>query len=50
MQKENNKKTKVILVFGGVYSSLGKGVAVSSIAKILKKIYLEQKRCTLCTS
>lgn len=38
MQKENNKKTKVILVFGGVYSSLGKGVAVSSIAKILKNL------------
>lgn len=33
-----NKKAKVILVFGGVYSSLGKGVAVSSIGKILRSL------------
>lgn len=30
-----NKKAKVITVFGGVYSSLGKGISVSSIGKIL---------------
>lgn len=29
------KKTKVIFIFGGVYSSLGKGTIISSIGKIL---------------
>ena len=31
-------KTKVIFIFGGVYSSLGKGIVVSSIAKILTNL------------
>jgi CTP synthase len=31
-------KTKFICVFGGVYSSLGKGVTASSIARILKEL------------
>lgn len=31
-------KTKVIIVFGGVYSSLGKGIVVSSIGKILTNL------------
>ncbi|MCF0227936.1 MAG: CTP synthase, partial [Malacoplasma sp.] len=29
------KKPKVIIMFGGVYSSLGKGIAISSIGRIL---------------
>ena len=32
------EKTKVIFIFGGVYSSLGKGIVVSSIAKILTNL------------
>ena len=32
------EKTKVIFMFGGVYSSLGKGIVVSSIAKILTNL------------
>ncbi|GHU47680.1 hypothetical protein FACS1894218_2610 [Bacilli bacterium] len=31
-------KTKVIVIFGGVYSSLGKGIVASSIARILTEI------------
>jgi CTP synthase len=31
-------KTKVMVVFGGVYSSLGKGIIASSIARILTEI------------
>lgn len=33
--KKPVSKTKIIIMFGGVYSSLGKGVCVSSLAKIL---------------
>ncbi len=29
-------KTRIIVIFGGVYSSLGKGITASSIARILK--------------
>ncbi|MDR2829261.1 MAG: hypothetical protein LBV48_01520, partial [Mycoplasmataceae bacterium] len=29
--------TKYIFVFGGVYSSLGKGITASSIARILRE-------------
>jgi CTP synthase len=36
-------KTKFICVFGGVYSSLGKGITASSITRILKE--LGQKVC-----
>jgi CTP synthase len=31
-------KTKVIVIFGGVYSSLGKGIVASSIARILTEM------------
>jgi CTP synthase len=31
-------KTKVIVIFGGVYSSLGKGITASSIARVLKEL------------
>jgi CTP synthase len=36
MQK--NRKTKIICIFGGVYSSLGKGVIAASITRILKEL------------
>ena len=36
VQKNTTKKTKYIFVVGGVMSGVGKGVASSSIAKILQ--------------
>jgi CTP synthase len=32
------KDTKIIVIFGGVYSSLGKGICASSICRILREI------------
>jgi CTP synthase len=32
---KSDSKTRVIILFGGVYSSLGKGIVISSIGKIL---------------
>ena len=31
-------KTKIIVIFGGVYSSLGKGIVASSIGAILSRL------------
>jgi CTP synthase len=36
MAKKGNHKTKYIFVAGGVMSGVGKGIAASSIAKILQ--------------
>jgi CTP synthase len=33
-----NNNTKIIIIFGGVYSSLGKGICASSISRILKEL------------